>query len=43
VGPYPSKAWSKNLRYAKETKKFFANFKKIGRNFIIDDCMIRPM
>ena len=41
VGPYSSKAWYKNLRYAKETKKFFVNAKNIGRDFLVNECMIR--
>lgn len=40
VGPYPSKSWVKNLRYARETKKFFANCKNTGENFLTNDCMI---
>lgn len=43
VGAYSSKAWSKNLRYAKETKKFFVNCKNVGRNFLINECMIRQI
>jgi len=41
AGPYSSKAWQKNLKYAKETKKFFVNSKRVGQDFLVNDCIIR--
>jgi hypothetical protein len=36
--PYNATQWAKNLRYAKQTKKFIENTKKIGRNFLANNC-----
>ena len=36
--PYTSSQWAGNLRYAPETKKFFNNFKNIGRDYLIREC-----
>lgn len=40
-GTYTSTQWGKNLRYAKETKKFFVNAKKVGQDFMVESCEIR--
>ena len=40
AGLYSSKAWQKNLRYAKETKKFFVNSKRVGQDFLANNCII---
>ena len=34
-------AVGENLRYAKETKRFFANAKKVGQDFLVKSCEIR--
>lgn len=34
--PLGSSTWVKNLRYEKETKKFFSNFKDLGDEFLTD-------
>ena len=41
--PYSSAEWTKNLRYGKETKKFFTNWKNIGQRFLMEECGIRRM
>lgn len=38
---YSSTQWQKNLRYEKETKKFFKNCKNIGRDFLVKECLVK--
>ena len=39
VGPYSSKVWQKNLRYAKETKRFLIKGMDLGQGFLISTCL----
>ena len=38
VGPNSSIAWQKNLKYAKETKKFVKNSMDLAERFLVDTC-----
>ena len=42
VKPYSSKVWQKNLKYAKETKRFLVNGMNLGQEFLISTCLVRP-
>jgi hypothetical protein len=41
--PYSSSAWKKNLRYEKDTKAFYTNWKVIGEDFLMGSCNVRTM
>lgn len=38
---FSSTQWQKNLRYDKDTKKFFMNWKNIGRDFLVGECLVQ--
>ena len=40
---FSSKVWSKNLKYAKQKQGFYTGAKKIGEDFIINNCMVLPL
>jgi len=41
VGPYPSKSWIKNLRYAKDARRFVTNANNIGQRFLDEHCVLQ--